>query len=205
MNKKKRIKEKEIKRYGLFSPVTLGIYIFVLFLLLSPIIFISDFFAYWNNGNGPFFIIFMRAVYIPGIWGGVSLIAGVLIAISTTYMILTKKAFNPKALILPAVLLTILTLGMAYAFLGIDWITNVSDAKTYVVQGAEEKVIVLKKYEIKEYYGQVSAPTDYFYKTDKGETYSTQTRFKFDIVVGDSYKITYLPKTKYIIGMEKLD
>jgi hypothetical protein len=205
MNKKKRIKENEIKRYGLFSPVTLGIFIFVLFLLLSPIIFISNFFAYWNNGTGPFFIIFMRSVYIPGIWGGVSLIAGVLIAISSTYMILTKKAFNPKALILPAVLLTIFTLGTAYAFLGLDWTTNVSDAKTYFVQGAEEKVIVLKKYVVKEYYGQVIAPTDYFYKTDKGETFTTQTRFDIDAVVGESYKIKYLPKTKYIIGMEKLD
>jgi len=208
MGKKKRVKPKETvkqKTSGL-HPAFWVLMTILLTFMFFPIIMKLDFFSYWDQGDWPFILIFFRNALITGIWGIVCLLIGLVVAIGSTYMILTKKAFNPKGLILPATLLTVLFLSLAYGFLGGSiWVNYVADAITYVNQGAEEKVIVLEGYEVDTDYGRFSAPTEYLYTSDKGETFTTQTIFEDDVVIGEEYKIQYLPKSKYLVGIERAD
>jgi hypothetical protein len=208
MKKKKRVKAKETakqKRSGLPSAFWVSMTILLTFMIL-PIVMKLDFFSYWDQGNGPFILIFFREVFITGIWGIVCLLFGLFVAIRSTYMILSKKAINPKGAILPVTLLTVLSLSLAYGFLGGPyWVNYVSDAITYVGQGADEKVIVLEGYEVDRDIGRYSAPTEYLYTSDKGETFTTQTIFEVDLVIGEEYKLHYLPKSKYLVGIEMAD
>jgi hypothetical protein len=208
MGKKKRVKPNETakqKRSGL-HPAFLVLIIILAIFMFFPIIMKLDFFSYWDQEIWPFILIFFRNVLITGIWGFVCLLIGLVVAIGSTYMIITNKAFNPKGLILPATLLTVLFLSLAYGFFGGSiWVNYLSDAVTYVDQGADEKVIVLEGYEVDTDYGRFSAPTEYLYTSDKGETFTTQTIFEDDVVIGEEYKIKYLPKSKYLVGIERAD
>jgi hypothetical protein len=208
MGKKKRVKPIETakkNRSGL-HPAFWILTIILAILMFFPIIMKIDFFSYWDQGNWPFILIFFRNVLITGIWGIFCLLIGLVVAIGSTYMILTKKAFNPRALILPATLLSVLFLSLAYGFLGGSiWVNYVSDSITYIDQGAEEKVIVLEGYEVDRDYGRFSAPTEYLYTSEIGETFTTQTIFEVDVVIGEEYKIQHLPKSKYLVGIERAD
>jgi hypothetical protein len=208
MGKKKRGKQKETakqKRSGLHPAFWVLLTILFIFMIF-PFVMKLDFFSYWDKGNGPFILIFFREVFITGIWGIVFLLFGLFVAIGSTYMILSKKAFNPKGAILPVTLLTVIFLGLAYGFLGGPyWVNYVSDTITYAGQGADEEVIVLKGYEVDRDIGRYSAPTEYLYTSDKGETFTTQTIFEVDLVIGEKYKIQYLPKSKYLVGIERAD
>jgi hypothetical protein len=201
----KRALETGKKKNKLHPALWILIITLALFLLLSPILHIG-LFAYWDDGNGPFILIFMREVLITGFWGFILLLAGLFVSIGSTYMIVTKKAFDPKGLIWPATLLTVISLGLAYGFLrGFFSSGYASDAITYISQGAEEEVIILEEYKVDRDHGRYSAPTEYRYTSAKGETYTTQTIFEIDEVIGEKYRIIYLPKTKYIIGIEQVD
>ncbi|RSD28413.1 hypothetical protein [Mesobacillus subterraneus] len=138
-------------------------------------------------------------------WGLIFLLAGLFVALGSTYMILTKKAINPKGLIMPGALLTVIFLGLAYGFLGVYWDDYAKDALTYVRQGAEEKIIVLKEYEVDQDFGRFSGPTEYIYITSQGEAFTTQTIFEVDLILGAEYKVHYLSKTNYLVGIERIN
>lgn len=206
MAKVKRKKPIEtVKRSRVSPAVWISIGLSVLFLMFAPIIMTVEFFAYWDQGNGPFIVIFMREVFLTGIWGLAFLLLGLFVSVGSIYMILTKKAHKPRGLILPAILLSVIFFGLAYGFLGHDWDDRVKDALTYMDQGPSEEVIVLGEYEVDRDYGQSSGPTEYLYTAKTGETYTTHTIFPVDVVMGEEYKIQYLPRTKYIIRIEKAD
>lgn len=208
MAKGKRKKSKETgrkKKREISLAVWLSIVLVLLFLMIAPIIMTLDFFAYWDQGNGPFILIFIREVFLTGIWGLVCLIFGLFVSIGSIYMIVTKKAHDPKGLILPGILLTVISLGLAYGFLGFVWDDFVKDAIMYKNHGPSEKVIVLEEYEVDRDYGKFSGPTDYLYTSENEETFTTQTIFPVDLVIGEKYKIQYLPKTRYLVGIEKAE
>jgi hypothetical protein len=119
MKKRRGKKAKETEKKSTKLPPALWVLIIMMafFLVLTPIMNI-DFFAYWDHGNGPFILFFMRGVLITGVWGFILLVAGLFVSIGSTYMIVTKKAFNPKGLIMPAALLSVIFFGLAYGFLG---------------------------------------------------------------------------------------
>jgi hypothetical protein len=206
MAKRKRKRAAEtVKKRKREIPIVLwlSLVLGLLFLLIAPMIMTLDFFAYWDQGKGPFILIFIREVFLTGIWGLVFLLLGLFVLIGSIYMIVTKKAHDPKGLILPGALLTVITLGLAYGFLGMDWDDYAKDAIAYMKHGPSEKVITLVEYEEDHDYGRYSAPTNYLYTTNNGETFTTQTIFPVDAVIGETYKIQYLPKTNYLVGIEK--
>lgn len=206
MAKVKRKKTIETVKKRRISPVVwISLGLSVLFLMIAPIIVTMESFAYWDLGNGPFIVIFMREVFLTGIWGLAFLFLGLFVSVGSLYLILTKKAYNPRGLVLPAILLTVIFLGLAYGFIGHDWDERVKDTFTYMNQGPTEKVIVLGKYEVDRDYSLSNGPTEYLYTAKTGETYTTHTIFPVDVAIGEEYKIQYLPRTKYIVGIEKAD
>ncbi|MEK5379246.1 hypothetical protein [Niallia sp. FSL W8-0635] len=181
--------------FGLF---VIGVYFS---LLVTNMTFVKGL----TEGHYPFIFFFLKDVVVYAAWGGLFVIPGLIVPIGSIYLLLTKKAAKPKKLVLPATFLTVLFLGLAYAFLGIDWMDNITDSKDYFENGAMEKVIVLEDYEADYPSGRYGGAIDYVYTSVDGEVFKTNTDFDLEMHKNEKYEIYYLPRNKYIVGVNYVD
>ncbi|MCF2647840.1 MULTISPECIES: hypothetical protein [Bacillaceae] len=170
-------------------------------LLVTDMLFVKNL----TEGHYPFIFFLLKDVIVYSTWGGLFLIAGLIVLIGSIYLLLAKKAAEPKKLIVPATFLTIIFLGLAYIFLGIEWINNIADSKDYLESGAVEKVIVLADYEVDYPSGMYGGAVDYVYKSMDGEVFKTNTNFDIEMFKEEKYEIYYLPRSKYIVGIDPID
>ncbi|CAI9388292.1 hypothetical protein BACSP_02277 [Bacillus sp. T2.9-1] len=170
-------------------------------LLVTDMLFVKNL----TEGHYPFIFFLLKAVIVYSTWGGLFLIAGLIVLIGSIYLLLAKKAAEPKKLIVPATFLTIIFLGLAYIFLGIEWINNIADSKDYLESEAVEKVIVLADYEVDYPSGMYGGAVDYVYKSMDGEVFKTNTNFDIEMFKEEKYEIYYLPRSKYIVGIDPID
>ncbi|MEQ2468093.1 hypothetical protein [Niallia hominis] len=170
-------------------------------LLVTDMLFVKKL----TEGHYPFIFFLLKDVIVYSTWGGLFLIAGLIVLIGSIYLLLAKKAAEPKKLIVPATFLTIIFLGLAYIFLGIEWINNIADSKDYLESGAVEKVIVLADYEVDYPSGMYGGAVDYVYKSMDGEVFKTNTNFDIEMFKEEKYEIYYLPRSKYIVGIDPID
>lgn len=170
-------------------------------LLVTDMVFVKNL----TEGHYPFIFFFLKDVILYSAWGGLFLIAGLIVLIGSIYLLLAKKAAEPKKLVMPATFLTIIFLGLAYVFLGIDWINNIEDSRGYLENGAMEKVIVLADYEVDYPSGMYGGAIDYVYTSVDGEEFKTNTNFDIEIYKHEKYEIRYLPRSKYIVGINHID
>jgi len=170
-------------------------------LLVTDMLFVKNL----TEGHYPFIFFLLKDVIVYSTWGGLFLIAGLIVLIGSIYLLLAKKAAEPKKLIVPAIFLTIIFLGLAYIFLGIEWINNIADSKDYLESGAVEKVIVLADYSVDYPSGMYGGAVDYVYKSVDGEVFKTNTNFDIEMFKQEKYEIYYLPRSKYIVGIDHID
>jgi hypothetical protein len=119
-------------------------------------------------------------------------------------LILTKKAASPQKLAWIAPFLTLILLGLGYAFIGIGWSDNVAASLDYFEKGAEEKVIILEEYKVDYPSGMYGGAIDYVYTGVDGEKLITNTDFNIQVFQNEKYEIRYLPRTKYIMGISHI-
>ena len=170
-------------------------------LLVTDMLFVKNL----TEGHYPFIFFLLKDVIVYSTWGGLFLMAGLIVLIGSIYLLLAKKAAEPKKLIVPAIFLTIIFLGLAYIFLGIEWINNIADSKDYLESGAVEKVIVLADYSVDYPSGMYGGAVDYVYKSVDGEVFKTNTNFDIEMFKQEKYEIYYLPRSKYIVGIDSID
>jgi len=170
-------------------------------LLVTDMLFVKNL----TEGHYPFIFFLLKDVIVYSTWGGMFLMAGLIVLIGSIYLLLAKKAAEPKKLIVPATFLTIIFLGLAYIFLGIEWINNIADSKDYLESGAVEKVIVLADYSVDYPSGMYGGAVDYVYKSVDGEVFKTNTNFDIEMFKQEKYEIYYLPRSKYIVGIDSID
>ncbi|WP_312095828.1 hypothetical protein [Niallia sp.] len=179
--------------------------LFVIWVYFSFLITDMKFVDGLTEGHYPFIFFLLKEVIINAAWGGLFLLPGIIVPFGSVYLLLTKKAAEPKKLVLPATFLTIIFLGLAYAILGVDWMDNLADSKDYYENGAMEKVIVLEDYEVIYPSGIYGGAIDYVYTSVDGEEFKTNTDFEIGISANEQYEIHYLPRTKYMVGISQVD
>ncbi|AYV69426.1 hypothetical protein C2I06_22695 [Niallia circulans] len=138
------------------------------------------------------------------IWGGIFIVPGLFVLVISIYLILTKKAASPQKLAWIAPFLTLILLGLGYAFIGIGWSDNVAASLDYFEKGAEEKVIILEEYKVDYPSGMYGGAIDYVYTGVDGEKLITNTDFNIQVFQNEKYEIRYLPRTKYIMGISHI-
>jgi hypothetical protein len=183
---------------AVFALFVIGVYFS---LLVTNMTFVKEL----TEGHYPFIFFFLKDVVVYTAWGGLFVIPGVIVPIGSIYLLLTKKAAKPKKLVLPATFLTVLFLGLAYVFLGIDWMNNIADSKDYFENGPMEKVIVLEEYVVDYPSGSYGGAIDYVYTSVDGEVFKTNTDFEMEWFKNEKYEIYYLPRSKYIVGINHVE
>ncbi|MCM3587031.1 hypothetical protein M3182_14935 [Mesobacillus maritimus] len=195
----KKNQEKLVFRPILFISISA-----VLAILLLISIFITDmlFIKNLTQGEAPFIVFFIKDVIVIGFWGSVCLLFGLFILFGSTYAIMTKKAAKPKKLVAPAAFLAIFCFGFSYLLLGSGWVDDATEVKNYYSEGPAEQTIILQDYEVIRDYGRYAAPDEYVYTSTTGEKFRTNTDFSLDLSTNQEYEIQYLPRTKYLIGIQ---
>lgn len=132
---------------------------------------------------------------------GIVLISGGLFAlIFGVYMIISRKAVNPKEMIIPTVLLSTILLILGF-LLAENTTDDLSDVGSYLSGNVREENVVITEFQ------DVSTPDGplYYYTFKDGRTFAEGYRGKGfkDVIEGESYSIRYLPKTKKLLRIEK--
>ncbi|TKC16183.1 hypothetical protein [Robertmurraya kyonggiensis] len=195
------IKVTKKMKYSLLICVAL----FAIWAIISLIFSDMGFSNLWNKEEAPFIYFHLNRVISPGVWGGLSLFIALITLIGSFYLIFTKKAAEPKKLAVIAPLFALMFFGFASLCLGLGWSDDVLDSKDYEQYGAKEKVIVLEDYQEIIPSGMYGGATDYVYISNDGERFSTNTNFTMDVYKGEKYKVRYLPRSKYVIGIDQIN
>jgi len=132
---------------------------------------------------------------------GIVLISGGLFAlIFGVYMIISRKAVNPRGMIIPIVLLSSILLILGF-LLAKNTTDDLSDVGSYLSGNVREENVVITEFQ------NVSTPDGplYYYTFEDGRTFEEGYRGKGfnDVIEGESYTIRYLPKTKKLLRIEK--
>ena len=132
---------------------------------------------------------------------GIVLISGGLFAlIFGVYMIISRKAVNPRGVIIPTVLLSSILLILGF-LLAENTTDDLSDVGSYLSGNVREENVVITEFQ------NVSTPDGplYYYTFEDGRTFEEGYRGKgfHDVKEGESYTIRYLPKTKKLLRIEK--
>lgn len=132
---------------------------------------------------------------------GILLISGGLFTIIFgLYMIISRKAVNPRGMIIPTILLSSILLILGF-LLAENTTDDLSDVGSYLSGNVMEENVVLKEFQ------DVSTPDGplYYYTFEDGRTFEEGYRGKGfkDVIEGESYSIRYLPKTKKLLRLEK--
>ena len=114
-------------------------------------------------------------------------------------MVISKKAVNPKGVILPTIFLTVLFLAIGYGLTkgGRD---DFADVGNYLIGNVNEEHVVIKEFRVD------VTPERLFYRYtfEDGRTFIERYKGKgfSSVREGDSYYIRYLPRTKKILRIE---
>lgn len=133
--------------------------------------------------------------------GYVLILGGLFTLIFGVYMLISRKAVNPKGVVLPTIGLSsfFLTLGILLAENTAD---DFSDVVSFLSGNAMEENVVIQEFRV------VSTPEGplYYYTFEDGRTFEEGYRGKGfeDVKEGESYYVRYLPKTKKLLRIESI-
>lgn len=124
---------------------------------------------------------------------------GICIVVFSTYMIATKKAVNPKGVVLPAILLSaiFLTLG---GLMSHNSGSNIRDVGSFLTGNVREETVVITGFHTY----VTSEGHLYTYTLDDGRTFDEIYRGEgfSQIQEGGTYFIRYLPRSKKLLRIE---
>jgi len=149
---------------------------------------------------GQFIKFLLFEVIAVNVVGIVLISGGLFILVFGLYMIISRKAVNPRGMIIPTVLVSSILLLLGF-LLAENTTDDLSDVGSYLSGNVMEENVVIKEFQ------EVSTPDGplYYYTFDDGRTFEEGYRGKGfnDVKEGESYTIRYLPKTKKLLRIGK--
>ncbi|MCM3781564.1 hypothetical protein M3231_01135 [Neobacillus mesonae] len=124
------------------------------------------------------------------------LLAGIFTFSFGAYMIISKKAANPKKMIIPVVLLTTVFLGLGYG-LSYNAIDDFADVGNYLIGNVKEEDLMLKEFLTK----TSSDGLLYSYTFEDGREFVEGYKGLSNVEEGEIYRIRYLPRTMKILSI----
>ncbi|WP_062104361.1 hypothetical protein [Bacillus niameyensis] len=172
---------------------------FAIFIILLAMVLISKWLIALED-FGQFIKFLLFDVFIVNFWGTILLLAGLFTLIFTLYMIISKKAVNPKGTIMPAIVLMLITFSLGIG-LSYNIFDDFADARSYLVGNVKEETVIISDFR----YIKTTEGHLYYYTFSDGRTFEEGYRGKgfSQIEEGETYFIRYLPRTEKLLRIER--
>ena len=134
--------------------------------------------------------------------GIVFLAAGVFTICFVSYIIIRKKAHNPKAVVLPTILVTALFLALGYG-LAHNALNDFADVGSYLIGDVREEYVVIEDFHL----DVTPSKVFYSYTFDDGRTFIEGYEGKGfgSVREGERYYIRYLPRSQKLLRIESVE
>lgn len=122
---------------------------------------------------GQFIKFLLFDVFIVNFWGAILLLAEVFMLLFSLYMFISKKAVNPKGMIIPASVLILITFSIGIG-LSHDMFNDFADARSYLIGNVKEETVIITNFRhVKTTEGHL-----YYYTFSDGRTFEEGYRGK---------------------------